>query len=190
MESFINPRENRVLYDLKEFFLKKENCDIVIKAQGQEFPAHKTILAARSPVLASTFRNDMREKATGVLDIVDCDPSSLSDFLCFLYCGDTEVISSENVFSLYAAADKYDVQDLREQCVKIMKQNLSVDTFGDIITLAVRHSEAELIKIATDFFVENAGAITLTVKWQTFLAENPTEGNELIIKYIASTSSK
>ena len=178
--------ENKVLNDFKDFFLKKEDCDVLLKVQGHKFEAHKIILKARSPVLASTFRNDMKEKATGVVDIEDCDPSSFSDFLCFLYCGDKKIISKSNAFNLFVTADKYDVQDLRAQCLIFMKENLCIDTFCDTMTLALRHSESELVKLTTDFFVENATEIIKTVKWQSFLSENPTAGNELFLKFASS----
>lgn len=181
--SSVFPHEDKVLHDLKELFLKKENCDVVIKVKGQEFPAHKIILEARSPVFASTFRNDMKERATGIVEIEDCDPSCFSNFLCFLYCGDGG-ISQENVFSLFTVADKYDVQDLRTKCLEFIKNNLSIDTFCDTITLALQHSETELIKLSTDFFTKNAPKIIVTVKWQVFSAENPTQSNELFIKLL------
>lgn len=175
----------KLIQDFKELFLKQEDCDVVLKVKGLEFLAHKTILRARSTVFASTFRNEMKEKATGVVDIEDCDPSSFSDFLCFLYCGSVENLSTENVFSLFIASDKYDVQDLRSQCVTFMEKNLSIDNFCDTITLALKHSERDLIKLAVDFFGKNLQKIILTVKWQSFLVENPIHANELLIKALA-----
>lgn len=70
--------------------------------KGHEFPADRNI-QARSPVYAYTFRHDMKERSAGILDVKDCDPSSFLDFLCFLYCGDLENFSMENVFSFFTA---------------------------------------------------------------------------------------
>lgn len=131
----------------------------------------------------------MKEKTTGIIDIEDCEPSSFSDFLYFLYCGDVKIISADNVFNLFIAADKYDVQDLRTKCMEYMNRNLSVDTFCDAITMALWHSETELVKLATDFFIKNAEQIIVTAKWQTFVAENPTQSNELFIKALASAKN-
>lgn len=178
--------ESKVLHDFKELFLKKEDCDVIIKVKGQEFPAHRAILRARSPVFASTYRYDTKEKETGIIDIEDCEPFSFSDFLCFLYCGDMDIVSVENVFSLFTAADKYDVEDLRAKCVAFMKENLSVETFCDTITLALQHSETELVTLATNFFNKHALKIAKTIKWQLFSAKNPTQSNELFIKALAS----
>lgn len=150
--------------------------------KGQEFPAHRNILAARSPVFASTLSNDMKETATGIIVIDDCDLSCFSDFLSFLYCGNVENLSTENAFSLFTAADKYDVQDLKSKCLEFIKMNLSVDTFCSTIALALQHSEKVLIELATDFFIKNLQKIIVTDEWQSFLSEYPIQSNELLIK--------
>lgn len=167
---------------MKELYFKQEQCDVILKVKGQEFQAHKAILIARSPVFASTFQNDMKEKSVGIVNIEDCDPSSFSYFLCYLYCGSLNNLSMGNVFSLFAAADKYDIQDLRLECLEFMKKNLSVDNFCDIISLALRYSEKDLTKFTTEFFSEHFQEIIVTVKWQSFIVENPIEGNEIMIK--------
>lgn len=99
------------------------------------------------------------------------------------------VISEENVFSLFTVADKYDVQDLRAKCMKFVYEHISIHTFCDTIALALRHSETELIKLATDFFTKNAPKIIVTVKWQVFLQENPTQSNELLVKLLVNNQS-
>lgn len=157
--------------------------------KGQEFPAHRAILRARSPVFASTFRHDTKEKITGVVDIEDCESSAFSDFLCFLYWGDSDIISIENVYSLFTLGDKYDVLDLREKCVEFMEENLSAETFCDTITVALLHSETELITLATKFFIEHALKIAKTVKWQSFSDDYPRQSNELLIKALEDKCS-
>ena len=157
--------------------------------KGKQFPAHRLILKAQSPVLAVAFRIDMKEKATGVVNVEDCEPSTFSDFLHFLYCGEVEKLSKDNVFGLFSVADKYDVLDLRVMCLEFIKKNLSVDTFCDTIALGLLHSEAELIKLSTDFFKDNLQEIIVTVKWQSFIIENPIQGNELIIKALVPSQN-
>lgn len=178
--------KSKILQDLDQLLQNQESCDVVLRVKGQEFPAHRAILTARSPVFASAFRSDMKEKATGIVDIEDCDDSTFPSFLRFLYSGDVQGLSSKNVFSIFFAADKYDVSDLREKCLEFLKENLSVDTFCDTLALALRHSETEMVRSAAEFFVAHVEKITVTVAWQTFAAENPTESKELFIKYVSA----
>lgn len=124
----------------------------------------------------------MKERATGIVEIEDCDPSSFSDFLCFLYCGNVENLSTENVFSLFTVADKYDIQDLRSECMHFMKNNLSISTFCDTITFALEYCEMELLKLSIDFFSKHIHVVIKTVEWQSLLIKNPIQCNELMIK--------
>ena len=109
--------------------------------KGQEFPAHKLILKARSPVFASMFRSDANEKRSNVVDIDDCDPSIFSDFLYFLYGGSIEYHSRDNdenlskACNLFTLADKYNVGELRSQCWEFMINNLSPENFSEIMSL-------------------------------------------------------
>lgn len=162
---------------------------MIVKVKGREFLAHRNILKARSPVFASVFQDNIMENATGTVEIDDCDSSSFSDFLCFLYCGEIGMISQENVFSLFTAADKYEVLDLRAKCVEFMKNNLSINTFCDTIMLALRYSETDLFNLTTDYFAKNAQKIVVTPEWHSFLAEHPTESNKLLIKLLVNNQS-
>lgn len=180
--------ENKVLHDFKELFLNQKDCDVILRVDGQDFRAHRTILAARSPVFESTFQNEMKENTTGTVDIEDCDPSCFPDFLCFIYCGDVDAISKTNVFGLFTIADKYDVQDLKSKCVEFMKENMSVDTFCDTIALAHRHCKLELTNFATDFFLRNTQKVIATAEWQSFLTKYPKQSNDLFMKFAASAN--
>lgn len=137
---------NKILEDFKQLFLNQQSCDVVLRVQGREFQAHKLILTARSPVFASLFQNDTKEKATAVVDIEDCNPSIFSDFLCFLYCQELDRLSEENVSSLLASADKFGVSDLRTKCLEFMEEKFNVHILDD--TVAPRHSETESIQLA------------------------------------------
>lgn len=175
-------QKNKALQDFRELFFKQEDCDITFIVKEQKFPAHKLILKARSPVFAAALRNNMKERETGIYNVEDCEPAHFLDFLHFLYCGEEKIITAENVFNLFTIADKYDVLDLRTKCMEFMKYNLSIDTFCDTIALALQHSENELIKLSTDFFAKNLQKIIVTVKWRSFILENPIQSNELLIK--------
>lgn len=160
---------------------------MVLRVKGQEFPAHKIFLVARSPVFASMFQNDMKEKETGIVDIEDCNPSSFPTFLCFLYCEDADSLSKENVFSIFTTADKYDVPDLKAKCIEFMKENLSVDIFCETITLALQYTETELFNFTTNFFVENATEIVGTDEWQSFAIKNPIQSTNMYLKLALNT---
>lgn len=156
--------------------------DTVLKVDSREFNVHKVILVASSPVFASMFQHDLAEKNTNIVDIPDCTAESFEVFLQYLYTGSADRMSTNNVYNLYYSADKYHVDKLKKKCVKFMTSNLSVETFCDTITLSLHHGESKLQKAAIGFFCENIKKILKTVQWQKFMAENPTQANELLIK--------
>lgn len=172
----------KAITDFKEWFQKKEDCDVILKVKGHDFPAHKTILRARSVVFDSIFRNDTKDKEVSILNIEDCDPSSFSDFLCFLYCGILDNLTTENVFGLFHTAYKYDVQDLRLWCLKFIKKNLSLKSFYNTVTLALQHCDEQLLQLSINFLAKNLQQVTMTDEWQSFLSENQMQCNRLVIR--------
>ena len=64
--------------------LKKKDYNIIFKATERGFLAHKTILTVRRSVFESLSRKEMKEKATDIIHIVDCEPSPFSSCRYFL----------------------------------------------------------------------------------------------------------
>ena len=168
--------------NLQDVFLDDCESDVVIKVGDEKYSAHKIIIRARSPVFYAMLKNDMREKSKGFIDIPDCDPYIFRDFLLYLYAGKIDNISNENVCELYYMSDKYDVKELKKDCVEFLSNNLTVHIICDVILLATSHCECSLLSQATEFFIENAKDILVSVKWQQFVKENPVQANELFIK--------
>lgn len=158
--------------------------DLTLKVDDREFKVHRNVLIVRSPVFASMLQHDTKENATGVVDIPDCSVKAFEVFLSYIYSGSVDTISSENVFDLYYAADKYQINDLKYECVEFMESNLSIENFCVVMTLSLQHSESYLLKKATEFFCDNVKIIIKTVQWQNYVKEYPVQANELYIKAI------
>lgn len=174
----------RLLQNLKDIFLGEQGSDAILKVENLDFKVHKTILIARSPVFASMFKDDTKENITGTVEITDCTAAAFEAFLLYLYTASTDTMSQDNVFDLYYAADKYQVNDLKIECIEYMANNLSAENFCAVITFSLKHNESELQEIAIDFFCDNFKAIIKTVQWQRYLRDYPTEANELYIKAV------
>ena len=162
--------------------LSGNHSDVIVKVKGEELRLHKVILATRNPYFDSMFRTDMKEKSTGIVTIEDCDPGVFRSFICFLYTGKVDKLSTENVCSLYEVADKYQEDQLKRKCMNLMLNTLSIDSFCDYFVFALRHDEKELFEKAIEFFTDNVKAIGRSLKWQTFVKEYPIQANELFLK--------
>ena len=89
--------------------------DIKFHVGDRIFNAHKMIVAARSPVMMAMFMSDMTESKTNNVKIDDCDPAVFERFLAFLYTGKLDE-SANHLEQLYAVADKYQVDTLKNLC--------------------------------------------------------------------------
>lgn len=165
------------------------NHDLILKIGDKELRAHKDILRARSRVFESMLTHDMAEKDRGVIDIPDCDPQSMEQFLSYVYSGKIEIPEQCNMLKLYYIADKYDVKGLKGRCCDFIKHPLSLTNFYELIQLALNHSDSSLLEYATEYFKNNIIEIMGTVEWQCFLKDNSTVANELLLKSIKMLKS-
>ena len=120
----------------KKMFEKELFTDFKLKAKdGVELKAHKLILAARSPVFEKMFEHDMKEVKEGLVDVLDFDSIVMKEMLRYIYC--YEIKGLQNIaHELVYAADKYQLDDLKEVCVEEIISLLSVDNVLDSLEIA------------------------------------------------------
>jgi speckle-type POZ protein len=82
---------------------------------GKEFPVHRYVLAARSPVFKATFSHEeTKEVQTGEVEIEDVDPETLEVLIKYIY---TDTVGDEDwTIDLLSAADKYNLVTLLNNC--------------------------------------------------------------------------
>ncbi|GFY56064.1 speckle-type POZ protein-like B [Trichonephila inaurata madagascariensis] len=126
--------------------LYKENvlCDTKLKTKTGSFPAHKSILSARSPVFQKMFTNDMREKNSECVDMEDLDDDTVQRLLLYIYTATLPDLLWDSACNLYAAADKYEILSLKCECSSFLKDNLSQDNCCDLFILADTHQDEDL----------------------------------------------
>ena len=130
-----------------------------------EFPAHKVILAARSPVFASMFEHNMQENSSNQVEIDDIYPNVVKVMLTYIYTGRVSNIS-EVAYDLFYAADKYQLDQLKTLCEEQLSKNLKVENAARIIQLAHMHN-APLLKRNTLQFISDHGAeVRATKEWE------------------------
>ncbi|CDQ59299.1 unnamed protein product [Oncorhynchus mykiss] len=79
------------------------DCSLCVA--GQEFQAHKAILAARSPVFSAMFEHEMEESKKNRVEINDVEPEVFKEMMCFIYT-DKAPNLDKMADDLLAAADK------------------------------------------------------------------------------------
>ncbi|XP_055350639.1 speckle-type POZ protein-like [Paramacrobiotus metropolitanus] len=99
--------------DLKRLRESQTLSDCKMICAGQQFPVHRAILAAQSPVFAAMSQHNMLEKSSGVCKIDDIGADVLEIMINFAYT--RAPFEANNLVELWHAADKYDMEDLRHE---------------------------------------------------------------------------
>lgn len=147
---------------------------------GENIGAHRIILETRSPVFEAMLKQDTKENETGEVVIEDLDKSTIDAILAYIYSGDIGELTTEKALSLYAAAEKYDIKNVKKVCVRFILHNLSVEWVCDIIKFADLYNEKEVGRRAREYFSKNAGEVLDSDKWRSFIRDSPHMGVELL----------
>jgi speckle-type POZ protein len=141
-------------------------ADFVFKMENEKIPAHRVILAAGSPVFAAMFQHDMEENRTNETEITDVTPAAFKALLQFIYTGHCEVGNLAE--QLLVAANKYDIQDLKEICADELRMKMTVGNAVRLLVLSDLHQAEDLKDDAMRFINKNAPAVIKTHSWANF----------------------
>uniref|UniRef100_G1QB14 Speckle type BTB/POZ protein n=1 Tax=Myotis lucifugus TaxID=59463 RepID=G1QB14_MYOLU len=139
---------------------------------GQEFQAHKAILAARSPVFRAMFAHAMDKSKKNRVEIIDMEPGVFKEMMCFIYTGKAPNLD-KMADGLLAAADKYALERLKVLCEEALSRQLSEENAAEMLTLADLHSADQLKTQAVDFINSHAEDVLETQGWQTMVTSYP-----------------
>ncbi|XP_043479773.1 speckle-type POZ protein-like [Leptopilina heterotoma] len=143
-EPLVKPENCNDLLEKITSLLGNENFkDVKFKVEDKEFTAHKAILAIRSPVFAAMFNSKMSEELTSIVQIKDIKPEIFQQMLNFIY--NVEVEDLDKVaLELFYVAEKYELKELKTNCINSLHKNLSSKTVIDTLEVADLYSLSEL----------------------------------------------
>ncbi|XP_059132289.1 speckle-type POZ protein-like [Peromyscus eremicus] len=146
--------------------------DCCLLVGGQEFRAHKAILAARSPVFRAMFEHDMEESKRNRLEIHDVEPRVFKAMMDFIYTGTAPDLDSVAA-AMLAAADRYGLERLKVMCEDALCRDLSVEKAAHTLFLADFHSAGQLKTQALDFITAHASEVSETSGWKAMVGSYP-----------------
>ena len=170
----IKKRQGVIQKYVESLFMNHSLADIKFVVNGHEFPAHNLIVAAGSPVLATMFQNDFKEKQTRIVTIEDTSADTFKLFLNYLYTGDLPTASQEDLLvGLFQLAHKYEVTSLKEEMVEYIVEELKVENAADILIVSYLFSSTNLYDETLAFIAENSVAICSRPEWLDLVREYP-----------------
>ena len=101
-------------------------CDVTIVVAGQEFKAHKIILAASSPYFKAMLATAFDEKDHSKILIQDIVPHCFEMILSFIYTGRRMEITVDNVQSLLETASMLNIGLAMDMCSHFLVEHLDI----------------------------------------------------------------
>lgn len=136
--------------DFEKLFENGEHSDLVIIVEDKKLLAHKCILSTKSSVFAAMFQLNMIEKTEKIVEINDIRFEVMRELLRFFYIGKVGDIKNL-ALDLYKAADKYNLDGLKDICEDNMCQNLSITNVFDYLHFTYYYKANKLKTSAIDF---------------------------------------
>ncbi|XP_028908459.1 zinc finger and BTB domain-containing protein 7A [Ornithorhynchus anatinus] len=108
-------------------------CDVVILVEGQEFPTHRSVLAACSQYFKKLFTSGAVVDQQNVYEIDFVSAEALTALLDFAYTA-TLTVSTSNVGDIHNAARLLEIQAVRDVCADLLDhQILAKDDQMDVV---------------------------------------------------------
>jgi speckle-type POZ protein len=119
-------------------------ADVTFDVGGRAFPAHRVLLAARSPVFRAELFGHMMEKDARRIRIAGVRPEIFELLLHFIYTdslpGDGEGCDTATLQHLLVAADLYGIDRLKHICEGKLHASVDEKTVASMLALAERHN--------------------------------------------------
>ena len=138
----------------------------IVSSAEEERQVHRAVLAISSPVLKAMIDSDLEETETGRCEMPDISTETLDTLVRFMYYNSTKDLESkQHARDVLVAADKYQMNDLKETCERILAADLKNENAIELLLLADKVTakflkNSALRHVAVNFRVmENAGQL-------------------------------
>lgn len=183
----LNPRmpvKSTFLDAFERQFKAEAFCDVTLTAPcGKQLHAHKFVLSARSPVFSSMFQSDMKEKHDNAVIIKDIDYDALQEMLRFMYSAKVENLG-ELAGAVLAAAEKYQVDGLKDACETYLFKNMGIYNAVEIYSLCCKYNMDELKGFVSTFIRFHAKGVSDSIAFKDM--EKDDLVNEIISLMVAT----
>ncbi|XP_046983843.1 speckle-type POZ protein-like isoform X2 [Schistocerca americana] len=165
--------------DLGALLRSGHSADVTFTVGESQLRAHRAVLVARSPVFAAMMAHDCLEASSGHIPVADIDADVLGQLLTFLYTDEIQLDDPLMAQKLLAAAAKYEVPILKEQCELVISRNLCVGNAVACAVLAIEHSCSLLEESAAHFIAAHYREVMATEEWAEAVHRYPDHVVEL-----------
>jgi speckle-type POZ protein len=164
--------------NLGHLLLSEQGADVFFRVDGEDFPAHRCVLAARSPVFQAELFGTMKEASSDAqcaVEIHDMRADVFKNLLHFVYTDslpepeaeetrDEEALMAQH---LLVAADRYDMERLKLMCEDTLCRHIEVSNAATTLALAEQH-RCQGLKDACFQFLKTPGVLNAVMATEDF----------------------
>lgn len=147
-------------------------------------PAHKAVLASRSPVFRAMLENQMEESLSGTIKIGDVSYDALRAFVNYLYTAEIS-LDEDMACDLLILAEKYQVQHLKDYCEKFLVSKLNWDNSIMSYTFAHQHNAKHIVEAALNLITDNMDKLTTREEYMDLVEKDPRLVVEVYEAYLS-----
>ncbi|CAK9828724.1 RCC1 and BTB domain-containing protein 1 [Anthophora retusa] len=157
-----NEEESTNLVDsIREAFNDANTSDLVVEVQGELIYVHKAILKIRCRYFETMFERVSAEDDQSVIRENHFSFEVYKAFLKYLYTDEIDV-SSINFLELLNLATAYSEDHLKKRCVKMMKNNITLNNVLFLYNAAIENNMKELEESCFKFTLRHVTAVVRT----------------------------
>ena len=166
--------KDELLHKLNELRETNILCDTTVRAQGQDFHAHKCVLSAASPYFRAKFTSQLKENESNLVELREEKSTTISDVLKFIYTGEASIDSS-NAQDLLMIADYLIIPSLKSQALNFLESSLNASNCLALESLSSRYNCESLKQAAVAFKFKHFVAVAKSEDFRALDAENIKE---------------
>lgn len=102
------------------------------KEKVRIFHGHKNILAAISPWFNIIFTNGMKESLQNEITVSGVKHDIFHRLLKYCYTFKIEMDGVDDAYELLKASDRFQISNIREECLRYLRQELNEENIWDI----------------------------------------------------------
>ncbi|KAM3317747.1 hypothetical protein ACQJBY_035451 [Aegilops geniculata] len=151
--------QSNLIQHLGDLLKSEKGADVVFEVGGEKFPAHRCVLAARSPVFSAELFGAMKEgdRDSGtVVRIADMEARVFKALISYVYTDSLPETEEEDdqgaMFQhLLVAADRYGLERLKLICEEKLCTDVNVVSAPTMLAIAEQHGCHGLKKACFEF---------------------------------------
>ena len=144
--------QRQTLWNLENLRQDSDLCDVILLVEGDEFPAHKAILAASSEYFLKMFTVEMKEKYSKEIPIKAVTATAMNEILKLIYTLEIS-FSKENISDILHGASLMQFPSVANAAVSYIKQTIKIKNCFWFRDLVLSHPFENLKEAVRCFFL-------------------------------------